>query len=36
MYATVHKREIFDLNPMIIGIGVAEHTEFGEFFGRAG
>jgi hypothetical protein len=36
MCATVHKREISDLIPMIAGIGIAKHTEFGELFGRAG
>jgi hypothetical protein len=36
MCATVHKREISDLIPMITGVGIDKHTEFGELSGRAG
>jgi hypothetical protein len=31
MYVTVHKRKIFDLIPMTIGVGIAKHSA-GELF----
>ena len=36
MCATVHPKRNSDLIPMITGVGIAKHTEFGELFGRAG